>query len=102
MLRVALIDDYQRVALEYAEWSALEPDCAVEVFHDHLTDEDAIVDRLRGFDVVMALRERTPFPRSLLARLPNLKLIASAGMRNAAIDGAYLGPDPWAAAPYSF
>jgi len=86
MLRVALIDDYQRVALEYAEWSALEPDCAVEVFHDHLTDEDALVDRLRGFDVVMALRERTPFPRSLLARLPNLKLIASAGMRNAAID----------------
>ena len=86
MLRVALIDDYQRVALEFAEWSALEPDCAVEVFHDHLTDEDAIVDRLRGFDVVMALRERTPFPRSLLARLPNLKLLASAGMRNAAID----------------
>ncbi len=86
MLRVALIDDYQRVALEYAEWAALEPDCAVEVFHDHLTDEDAIVDRLSEFDVVMALRERTPFPRSLLARLPNLKLLASAGMRNAAID----------------
>ena len=86
MTKVALIDDYQRVALEYAEWSALESDCAIEVFHDHLTEEDAIVDRLREFDVVMALRERTPFPRSLLARLPNLKLIASAGMRNAAID----------------
>ena len=86
MLRVALIDDYQQVALEYAKWSALEPECAVEAFHDHLTDEDALVDRLGGFDVVMALRERTPFPRSLLARLPNLKLIASAGMRNAAID----------------
>ena len=84
--RVALIDDYQRVALDYADWSTLEPECAVEVFHDHLTDEDAIVARLREFDVVMALRERTPFPRSLLARLPNLKLIASAGMRNAAID----------------
>lgn len=87
MLKVALIDDYQRVALEYAEWSALEPECEVEAFHDHLTDEDALVDRLREFDVVMALRERTPFPRSLLARLPNLKLIASAGMRNAAIEG---------------
>ena len=86
MLRVALIDDYQQVALEYAKWSALEPECTVEVFHDHLTDEDAIVDRLSEFDIVMALRERTPFPRSLLARLPNLKLIASAGMRNAAID----------------
>ena len=86
MTKVALIDDYQRVALDYADWSALGSECAVEVFHDHLTDEDAIVDRLREFDIVMALRERTPFPRSLLARLPNLKLIASAGMRNAAID----------------
>ena len=86
MLRAALIDDYQQVALEYAKWSALESECAVEVFHDHLTDEDALADRLREFDVVMALRERTPFPHSLLARLPNLKLIASAGMRNAAID----------------
>lgn len=86
MTKVALIDDYQRVALNYADWSTLGSECTVEVFHDHLTDEDAIVDRLREFDVVMALRERTPFPRSLLARLPNLRMIASAGMRNAAID----------------
>lgn len=84
--KIALIDDYQRVALDYADWSTLGSECAVEVFHDHLTDENAIVDRLREFDIVMALRERTPFPRSLLARLPNLKVIASAGMRNAAID----------------
>ena len=86
MLKVALLDDYQRAALESADWDALAPGCSVEVFHDHLTDESRIADRLKDFDAVMALRERTPFPRSLLARLPNLKLIASAGMRNAAID----------------
>ena len=86
MLRLALLDDYQQVALQSADWDSLSPDCSVTVFHDHLTDEEAIADRLRDFDAVMALRERTPFPRSLLAQLPNLKIIASAGMRNAAID----------------
>ncbi len=86
MLKLALLDDYQRVALQSADWDSLSPECSVTVFHDHLTDESTIADRLRDFDAVMALRERTPFPRSLLARLPNLKLIASAGMRNAAID----------------
>ena len=86
MFRLALLDDYQQVALQSADWDALSPECSVTVFHDHLTDESAIASRLLDFDAVMALRERTPFQRSLLARLPNLKLIASAGMRNAAID----------------
>lgn len=86
MLRVALLDDYQRVALQLADWSSLAGEAAVEAFTDHLTDEVALVERLRPFDVVMALRERTPFPRSLLERLPNLKLLTTAGMRNAAID----------------
>ena len=85
-MKVALLDDYQQIALQSADWDLLSPECSVSVFHDHLTDESAIADKLSEFDVVMALRERTPFPRSLLARLPNLKLIASAGMRNAAID----------------
>ena len=86
MPKVALLDDYQQVALQYAEWDSLSPECSVTVFYDHLTDEGAIVDRLMDFDIVMALRERTPLPRTLLERLPNLKMIASAGMRNAAID----------------
>ncbi|MCY4578773.1 MAG: D-2-hydroxyacid dehydrogenase family protein [Chloroflexi bacterium] len=86
MFRLALLDDYQQVALQSADWDALSPECTVTVFHDHLTNESAIASRLHDFDAVMALRERTPFQRSLLARLPNLKLIASAGMRNAAID----------------
>jgi phosphoglycerate dehydrogenase-like enzyme len=86
MLRVALLDDYQGVALQSADWSNLPADTVVEVFRDHLTDEAAIAQRLQSFDVVMAMRERTPFPRTLLERLPNLKLLVTAGMRNAAID----------------
>lgn len=86
MLRVALLDDYQSVALQSADWQSLGTDATVTAFPDHLTDEDALAERLAPFDVVMALRERTPLRRSLLARLPALKLIATAGMRNAAID----------------
>lgn len=86
MTRIALLDDYQNVARDAADWESLAPNATVEIFNDHLTDEDDVAERLKDFDVVMALRERTPFRRSLLERLPNLKLIASAGMRNAAID----------------
>jgi phosphoglycerate dehydrogenase-like enzyme len=86
MLRVALLDDYQGVALRTADWGSLGGEVSVEAFRDHLTVEDALVARLQPFDAVMAMRERTRFPRSLLERLPNLKLIATAGTRNAAID----------------
>lgn len=88
MPRVALLDDYQRVALQSADWQRLAGKADVQVFYDHLTDADALVERLQPFDVVMALRERTPFPRAILERLPNLKLLATAGMRNASIDVA--------------
>ena len=85
-MRVALLDDYQGVALDSAEWGRLPSAVTVQSFPDHLTDPDALVQRLHEFDVVMALRERTAFPRSVLERLPNLKLLTTAGMRNAAID----------------
>ena len=85
-LHVALLDDYQGVALQSADWLRLPARTAVEVFRDHLADQAALVQRLQRFDVVMALRERTPFPRSVLERLPKLKLLCTAGMRNAAID----------------
>jgi len=86
MIRIALLDDYQRVARRYADWNKLPPQATLEVFHDHLSDEDALVERLRDFDAVMMMRERTPFPRSLLERLPNLKLLISSGMRNWSLD----------------
>jgi phosphoglycerate dehydrogenase-like enzyme len=84
--RVALLDDYQGVALGMADWKSFPTGTEVVVFKDHLADEDALVTRLADFDIIMALRERTPFPRPLLERLPKLKLLITAGMRNASID----------------
>ena len=84
--RVALLDDYQNVALTSADWSAVQEQAVVTAFADHLTDEDEIATRLAGFDVVVAMRERTPFPRSLLEQLPDLKLLITTGLRNNSID----------------
>ena len=84
--RVAILDDYQNVALTIADWSAVQEQAVVTAFADHLSDEDKIVDRLAGFDVVVAMRERTPFPRSLLERLPDLKLLITTGLRNNSFD----------------
>jgi phosphoglycerate dehydrogenase-like enzyme len=86
MPKVAILDDYQGVALKMADWGVLPSDCRVQVFRDHLTDREALVERLKDFDVVTCMRERTPFRRDLLERLPNLRLLVTTGMRNAAID----------------
>jgi phosphoglycerate dehydrogenase-like enzyme len=86
VLRVAVLDDYQGVALTMADWSVLAPDARVEVFRDHLADEAAVARRLQDYEVVVAMRERTPFTRTLLQRLPKLKLLVTTGLRNAAID----------------
>jgi phosphoglycerate dehydrogenase-like enzyme len=86
MVRVAILDDYQQVSGRMADWPAVVPDAEVTAFADHLASEDGVAARLAGFDVVVAMRERTPFPRSLLARLPRLRLLVTTGMRNAAID----------------
>jgi phosphoglycerate dehydrogenase-like enzyme len=90
--RVAILDDYQGVALGLADWGRLPADVEVVVFRDHLADLDAVAARLAEFDVVVAMRERTPFPRALFARLPRLRCLVTTGMRNAAIDlGAAAG-----------
>ena len=86
MPKVAVLDDYHGVALRMADWSVLPADCRVEVFRDHLSDLDAIANRLRDFEIVTCMRERTPFRRDLLKKLPNLRLLVTTGMRNAAID----------------
>ena len=85
---VAVLDDYQNAALRLADWSVLDGRAAVTVFNDHLADADAVVERLKGFDVLCVMRERTPLPKSTLERLPPLKLLVSTGARNAAIDVA--------------
>lgn len=87
-IRVAVLDDYQNVALRMADWSAVTARAEVTVFDDHLADEDALVTRLAPFDAVFVMRERTPLPRRVLARLPRLGLIASTGNANASIDMA--------------
>jgi phosphoglycerate dehydrogenase-like enzyme len=84
-LRIALLDDYQRVALELGDWASI-PDAEVVPFHDHLEEPDALVERLAGFEVVVAMRERTPLPAGVIARLPALKLLVTTGMGNAVID----------------
>ncbi|WP_437638163.1 D-2-hydroxyacid dehydrogenase family protein [Sorangium sp. So ce854] len=85
-MRLAILDDYQGVALRMADWQSLHPAAEVEAFGDHLDDLDALAERLRPFDGVVLMRERTPFPRALLERLPRLRLLVTAGMRNASID----------------
>ena len=84
--RLALLDDYQGVALELADWAALGPRVAVEAFRDHVRDEGALLRRLAPFDAIVAMRERTPFPEQVLAGLPRLRLLVTTGMRNASID----------------
>ena len=85
-IKVAVLDDYQQVALSMADWSSLDDRVEVTVFHDHQTDETAIVERLLPFEVICVMRERTPLNRQLLSKLINLKLIVSTGKRNASID----------------
>jgi phosphoglycerate dehydrogenase-like enzyme len=86
MHRIAVLDDYQSVAATYADWSQVPEPVEVVAFSDHLTDEDALAARLEPFDVIVAMRERTPFRRALLNRLPNLRLLVTTGARNASID----------------
>jgi phosphoglycerate dehydrogenase-like enzyme len=83
---IAILDDYQQVAFEFADWSAVREKAAVTVFSDHIADEATLVKRLLPFNAICVMRERTPLTRPLLAELPNLKLIVSTGGRNASID----------------
>jgi phosphoglycerate dehydrogenase-like enzyme len=85
-VKIAVLDDYQDVALKMADWSGLADRAQVDVYNDHLADPDAVVKRLHPYDIVCVMRERTPLNRGIIERLPNLKLIASTGPRNASID----------------
>ena len=86
MTRVAILDDYQNVAMGLADWKSLPAGAEVVAFRDHLHELDAVAKRLADFDVVVAMRERTAFPRGLLEKLPKLRLLVTTGMRNASID----------------
>ncbi|WP_412558832.1 D-2-hydroxyacid dehydrogenase family protein [Thalassospira sp. MIT1370] len=87
-MRIAILDDYQKLALQSADWSAVKAHGEITVFHDTITDKNALRDRLMPFDILCVMRERTPISGDLIRSLPNLKLIVTSGKRNAAIDVA--------------
>ncbi len=85
-MQIAILDDFQNVARTFGDFGRLAGRADVTAFHDHLSDEDALVERLAPFDAVLLMRERTPFPRSLIERLPQLRLIVTSGMVNRSLD----------------
>jgi phosphoglycerate dehydrogenase-like enzyme len=85
-LRCAILDDYQNVALRVADWSPLKGKADITVFNEHLGEAGNVVKTLQGFDVICAMRERTPFRRETVEALPNLKLLLTSGARNASFD----------------
>jgi phosphoglycerate dehydrogenase-like enzyme len=88
MFKVAVLDDYQQVALSMADWGSLRPEVEVQAFSDNLVELPPLAERLQSFQAVVLMRERTPFPRPLFERLPNLRLLITAAMRNLSVDMA--------------
>ena len=85
-LRCAILDDYLNVALSVADWSKVSDRVDVTVFNQPFANAETAASALKDFEIICAMRERTPFPRTMFAGLPNLKLLITSGMRNAAID----------------
>jgi D-3-phosphoglycerate dehydrogenase len=85
-VRCAILDDYQNVVLKFADWSKIKTDFDIKVFNEHLGGADKVVAALRGFQIVVAMRERTAFPKPVIEALPDLKLLITTGARNASID----------------
>ena len=85
-MRIAVLDDYQGVALDMADWSPVQERAVVDVFSDHVSEEQALVERLESYDAVVLMRERTPLPGRVIQRLPRLRLVVSTGRRNASVD----------------
>jgi D-3-phosphoglycerate dehydrogenase len=85
-VRCAILDDYQNVALAMADWGKVRADAEIKVFTEPFGSPDEAAKALAGFDIVCAMRERTPFPRAMFEKLPALKLLVTTGMRNASID----------------
>jgi phosphoglycerate dehydrogenase-like enzyme len=86
LTRLGVLDDYQGVTLSMGPWDRLPPGLPIEVFRDTITDREALVRRLAPFDALLIMRERTPFPRALVERLPNLRLLITTAARNRAVD----------------
>ena len=85
-MRIAILDDYQGVALSYADWGSLPGRPDITVFSEHIARHEALAAALQPFDVIVAMRERTPFGAGLLSLLPELRLLVTTGMANVSID----------------
>jgi phosphoglycerate dehydrogenase-like enzyme len=85
-LRCAILDDYMNLSLRMADWSKISDRVDVKVFNEPFSSTEAAASALKDFEIICAMRERTPFPSALFAALPKLKLLITSGMRNAAID----------------
>ncbi|WP_017688802.1 D-2-hydroxyacid dehydrogenase family protein [Paenibacillus sp. PAMC 26794] len=85
-LRCAVLDDYQYVALTSADWGPLMDQVEIQTFNNYMGSEEKVIQELQDFDIVVLMRERTPFPEKVISQLPNLKLLITSGMRNASID----------------
>ena len=86
MVRAAILDDYQNVAMAFADWSPIAKDVEIKVFNKPFGSQDEAIKALQGFAVVVGMRERTPFPRKVVEALPDLKLLITTGARNNSFD----------------
>src|SRR3974377_16087 len=87
-IRCAILDDYQNVALKLADWGKVKDRVEIKVFQEHLGRPDKVVAGLQGFQIIVAMRERTAFPHKVLDALPDLKLLITTGMRKHSISPA--------------
>src|SRR5215831_9521433 len=85
-IRCAILDDYQNVALKLADWGKVKGRVEIKVFHEHLGGPDKVIAALQGFQIIVAMRERTAFLKNVIDALPELKLLITTGLRNASID----------------
>ena len=88
MRRVAILNDYQGVARDYADWTVIDERVQTEQIREHISDSGKLIDALRPFHVIVAMRERTALPREVIEQLPNLEQLATAGIRVAEIDAS--------------
>src|SRR4051812_6674308 len=89
-MKIAILDDYQQIAMQSADWKSLPAGAEVNSFADYIPTQAEVIKRLQPYDVIVAMRERTRFPAEVIDALPNLKLMVSTGGRNASIDAAAL------------
>lgn len=86
MMKAAILDDYQNVAMDYADWSAIRKDVEIKTFNKPFASQDEAIKALQGFQIVVGMRERTPFPRQTIEALPDLKLLITTGAKNNSFD----------------